>query len=221
MNLKTCILFVVFGIIVDILKACEIKIPNSLSKVIQTSVPFVLSKWSENSNSSNNSNSKLPQADVPLEKLFTEFQAFMNDSKSTNTPSVTGEWRNITPVNNNNNSTAASTASIPMDLRETKESFYCYFELPGIPKHNIDVKVKNNELVVKARKPPLEKENPDDENEKIIQIERKSGEWKRSFTVPENVDLTSIHAETTDGILEIKMTKKIESIEHEIKVYID
>lgn len=88
------------------------------------------------------------------------------------------------------------------------------FELPGMDKDAIKVLVNNNVLTVSGER-KYEGEIKDD---RIIRKEISQGSFKRSFTLPNSVEVKDVLAEYKNGLLEVKLTKKEESKPKEINV---
>lgn len=111
-----------------------------------------------------------------------------------------------------------SNSYMPMDIKETKDSYKFFIDLPGIEKKDIDIKVKGNELTVTAKREGLKK---DDESEKFFRLERKAGSYQRTITLPEDADRAAISAENKNGVLELSIKKLPESVEREIKIEVN
>jgi len=77
-------------------------------------------------------------------------------------------------------------------------------ELPGIDKNDIDIKLTENTVTIKAEKKREEKEEKD--NYFHQEISRAS--YSRSFTLPTKVDSENAKASFKDGILEIILAKR-------------
>eukprot|EP01040_Poterioochromonas_malhamensis_P005938 gene5938-6383_t len=90
-----------------------------------------------------------------------------------------------------------SNSYMPMDIKETKDSYKFFIDLPGIEKKDIDIKVKGNELTITAKREGLKK---DDEKD---------------------VDRVAISAENKNGVLELSIKKLPESVEREIKIEVN
>lgn len=93
------------------------------------------------------------------------------------------------------------------DVREMNDKYIIDIDLPGYEKENISLSLNDGYLEIKAK---IEKENNENEEEKIIRRERFIGECSRSFFVGEHTDYEDIDAEFKNGILTIKVKKKEE-----------
>jgi len=96
----------------------------------------------------------------------------------------------------------------------TREGDYAYHidvDLPGINKDNIHVHIDNNIMTISGERKTKEETKEED----YYKVESHFGKFERRFTLPDDVDSENIHAESSDGVLEItvpKMTKKAEQV---------
>ena len=89
----------------------------------------------------------------------------------------------------------------PMNVYHDGESFIVRGEVPGIAPKELDIEVTGDTLTVRGeRKAP---EIP--EGASYHRREREFGRFRRSLTLPEQVDSTKVTASFTDGILEIRL----------------
>jgi len=93
------------------------------------------------------------------------------------------------------------------DVKEKEDKYIIDAELPGMKKEDISVEMDDNYLIISADNDYYEEE----EEEGYIRKERRSGSYCRSFYV-EDVKDEEIEAEYNDGILEITLPKKEESV---------
>jgi len=92
----------------------------------------------------------------------------------------------------------------PVDIKENKNSYVINAELPGIEKDNISVDVEDHTLSISAER-SSEKEKK--EGDSFHTIERAYGKFYRSFSLPQNVDLSNIQADYKNGILSLVLPK--------------
>jgi len=115
--------------------------------------------------------------------------------------------------------TAPSHRGFKVDIAETVDGYRIISELPGFTAEDIDVRVEDNLLVIEAR--TLENtEKKDKEEDKITWFvkERKPGNLKRSFVLPDDVKRNDVGAEMKNGILTVSLTKKPEAKPLTVKV---
>lgn len=94
------------------------------------------------------------------------------------------------------------------DIRETDKEVVVAFDLPGIDKKDIKLKVAENEIEVKAEK----KEEIKEERKGFFRQERSYQGFYRKSSLPAKVKPDQVEAEYKDGVLTVKMPKK--EIEH-------
>ena len=90
-----------------------------------------------------------------------------------------------------------------VNTRESDEAYYIEVDLPGIKKENVDISVEDNILTISGSREYKEEVKEED----YYKIESRYGNFSRSFTLPEKVDVENIHASSTDGVLEVVIPK--------------
>ena len=101
------------------------------------------------------------------------------------------------------------------DLKETENEFILDLEMPGITKDDIDIKVTEDTIEIKAEKNFEKKE--EDESEGYFFRERKYQGFYRSIPLPTGIKPEETEAKFDNGVLEIIM-KKTEEKEKALKV---
>jgi len=109
---------------------------------------------------------------------------------------------------------AGSTFMPRVDIREEKESVVLSAELPGVPKENLNIELKDGVLTVTGEK----KAERTDEEKGFYRSERIFGSFKRSFKVPDVVDPEQIAADYSDGVLTLTLPKKPEASPRQIAI---
>ena len=102
-----------------------------------------------------------------------------------------------------------------VNTREDEEAYHIEVDLPGIKKDDVDINIDNNILTISGErkiKNEVQKEN-------YYKIESSYGNFQRSFTLPEKVDIQNVSASSKDGILEI-MIPKLKVIDSSRKIEI-
>ncbi|MBU1668951.1 Hsp20/alpha crystallin family protein [bacterium] len=100
-----------------------------------------------------------------------------------------------------------------VNTREGEYAYHVEVDLPGVKKEDIKVGIEENKIVISGEKKL--KEELKEEN--YYKVESFYGEFKRSFTLPEGVDVENIHAESKDGVLEVTIPKLEKSEVEKIK----
>lgn len=103
-----------------------------------------------------------------------------------------------------------------VDIKESDDNVTLTFELPGMDKADIKVMVENNALTVSGKR---EARHEDKESNYLVS-EISSGEFSRSFTLPDYLDTEKIKADYKNGLLEIKLDRLEEKKPKEIEVKI-
>jgi HSP20 family protein len=87
-------------------------------------------------------------------------------------------------------------------------------ELPGMTREDIEVTVENGTLVLKGQK----KFDTEVKEEHYRRIERSYGQFFRSFTLPNTVDMSKVAADFKNGILTVKLPFREEAKPRAISV---
>ena len=90
------------------------------------------------------------------------------------------------------------------NISETDREFLIKAELPEVRKEDVKVTVENGVITISGER-KYEKEHKD---EKTHRVESFYGQFARSFSVPDNVDVEAIRAEAKDGVLKVRLPKK-------------
>ena len=90
-----------------------------------------------------------------------------------------------------------------VDVREDEDNYIVEVELPGLSEKDVEVKVENGVLTVASRKD----ESKEEKDEGYIRKERRHFSFKRSFSLPENVDVEKVSANFKNGLLDIAVPK--------------
>jgi len=107
----------------------------------------------------------------------------------------------------NDNGTTTARRWIPaMDLVETREHFVLKADLPGVTESDVHIEIANNVLTVAGER----KAEHEDKHEGYYRLERATGAFSRSLTLPEGIDPESVQATFDNGVLEVRIPKPIE-----------
>lgn len=104
-----------------------------------------------------------------------------------------------------------------VDVKEDKDKFIIYADVPGVDPQHLEVNIENNALTIKGER-NCENRN---EQDNYSRIERVSGSFYRRFTLPENIDETKVDAKGRNGVLTITIPKKEPNYPKKITVNID
>jgi HSP20 family protein len=90
-----------------------------------------------------------------------------------------------------------------MDLVETDDDFVLRADLPGLSEGEVNIELEDNVLTVSGER----KSEHEDRKEGYYRVERASGSFSRSLTLPEGVNPEAIKASFDKGVLEIRIPK--------------
>ena len=90
-----------------------------------------------------------------------------------------------------------------MDLVESGDEYVLTADLPGLSQDDINIEFEDNVLTVSGER----KSEHTDRKEGYFRIERASGAFSRSLTLPEGVDADAVKATFDKGVLEIRIPK--------------
>lgn len=99
-----------------------------------------------------------------------------------------------------------------VNTREGEHAYHVEVDLPGVKKDDIHVDVKDNVVTISGEW----KTKKEVKEEDYYKVESDYGKFERSFTLPENVDVENIHAESQDGVLEV-IIPKLEKVDKQPK----
>jgi HSP20 family protein len=102
-----------------------------------------------------------------------------------------------------------------VDVLEKQSQFEVHLALPGLKKEEINISVEKNTMTISGER-KLKNEDKDD---KFHMVENFYGKFSRSFTLPENIDITKIEGTFEDGMLRV-LLPKAELKQHTTKVTI-
>ena len=96
----------------------------------------------------------------------------------------------------------APQASLPkVNIKEGDNAYVLEVAAPGIAKEDFNIQLDDGLLTVSSEK----KEEKEEENKKYYKREFSHQTFKRSFRLPENVDVENITANYADGVLSIQV----------------
>ncbi len=110
----------------------------------------------------------------------------------------------------------AAFRSAPVDVGETDKAYEVTAELPGMDEKNIEVKLANGSLTIKAEK----QEDKEEKNKDYYVRERSFGSFLRTFQIPDGVDKDKIDASYKNGVLTVTLPKSAEAQKAEKKITI-
>lgn len=102
--------------------------------------------------------------------------------------------------------TFSDSFSPRIDISEEKNQINVTAEIPGVKKENIKITLQDNILTIEGEK----KKESEQKEQNFYRTERIYGAFKRSFTLPAEVDSEKVEAKFENGILNVTL-KKLEA----------
>jgi HSP20 family protein len=92
-----------------------------------------------------------------------------------------------------------------MEVVEKPQLLVVTAELPGLGAKDVNIAVDDGVLTISGEKQEEKKEGAEDSQYYVF--ERRYGSFRRSFTLPNSVDVDKISAEFDNGVLKVTMPK--------------
>jgi HSP20 family protein len=104
-----------------------------------------------------------------------------------------------------------------IDVVETDDEFIVKAEMPGVQKEDIDLSVVDGQLIISGEK----RQEEEKEGKDYYRAERCYGSFRRVFGLPSRVDVEKVRASHKDGVLTVNIPKageaKTTKIDIEVK----
>lgn len=97
----------------------------------------------------------------------------------------------------------AMALDVRVDTSEDEKAYHVTAELPGMSEKDVEVTFADNMLTISGEK----KEEKEVKDENLHRRERSFGSFRRSFTLPSEVDEGKIAATFKDGVMTIDLPK--------------
>jgi len=99
--------------------------------------------------------------------------------------------------------TRARKSFVPrVDIYETNEELVVMADMPGVDEKSVDIILEKNVLTINGNVEPI---HPDNYN--LAYAEYEEGDFVRSFTLSNEIDLNKIEATVKDGVLHLHLPK--------------
>jgi HSP20 family protein len=110
---------------------------------------------------------------------------------------------------------AAARGWIPaVDISEGDGEYVLRADLPGLGEDDVNVELEDNVLTISGER----KSEREEKKDGYHRIERASGRFSRSLTLPDGVDPESIRAQFDKGVLEVRVPKPAERKPHRVAI---
>lgn len=93
------------------------------------------------------------------------------------------------------------------EVKETKDAYVFKADVPGIKEGDLSITVTGNRLSIGGKRETEKEEKTDT----YYTCERSYGDFTRSFTLPDGVDMNGVHADLDKGVLTVSIAKTPES----------
>jgi len=100
------------------------------------------------------------------------------------------------------------------DIVENEKHYLISVDLPGLKQEDIQIEFDNQILSISGERKFQKKS----EDNKVKTFEKSYGSFKRSFSVPASVDDSRIEAKFENGVLDLVLPKKAESLAKKIEI---
>jgi len=109
---------------------------------------------------------------------------------------------------------SASDAVLPVDVCQEGDRWIIRADVPGLNRDSVNITVEDNVLTISGSRAGEAKK----ENSQYFVRERRSGEFSRSFRLPETADTDNVGAELTNGVLTLTIPTREEAKPRRIEV---
>lgn len=104
-----------------------------------------------------------------------------------------------------------------LDCYVKDNNFVVRADIPGVDPKNIEISIMGNMLTIKGER----RGEVEEKKGGYLFHEAAYGTFERSFTLPEGVDVTNVHAIYKNGVLELTMPAKAEALPKKVKVEVE
>jgi len=101
-----------------------------------------------------------------------------------------------------------------INVGSTPDAITVYVFAPGVDPKGLDISIQQNLLTIGG-----ERQLPQEENATYYRRERFSGEFRRTLSLPDDVDPDGVEAKYTDGILTITVRRRASAKPRQIEVH--
>jgi HSP20 family protein len=91
-----------------------------------------------------------------------------------------------------------------IDIKESPKKYTITMDIPGMDKNNIEVTVKENNLIISGERTSSKEEKSQD---KFFRQERSFGHFVRALPLPQDADVSTVDAKYENGVLTIDVNR--------------
>ena len=108
---------------------------------------------------------------------------------------ITSVWGGTGPM--------SATFTPALDVAEKDHSFELRMDVPGMEAKDLDIQVQGNTITISGNR----SEEKEEKNKTFHRIERRSGNFSRTITLPCEVTAAEVAADYTNGVLNVILPK--------------
>jgi len=101
-----------------------------------------------------------------------------------------------------------------MDLVEADQQYVLHADLPGMTGDDVKIEFEDNVLTISGERRSEHTERTGG----FVRVERATGSFTRSLTLPAGIEAAGIEASFTNGVLEVRIPKPAERKPHRVAV---
>ncbi len=101
-----------------------------------------------------------------------------------------------------------------MDLVESGDEFVLRADLPGLSEGDVNIELEDNVLTISGER----KTEHEERKGGYYRVERSSGKFSRSLSLPEGVDPEAVNASFENGVLEVRIPKPEQRKPHKVAI---
>lgn len=111
-----------------------------------------------------------------------------------------------------------------VDVIQSDACYRIMMDLPGKTENDVEITLKNDLLSIASREKECKKsENPDTQEKTVYILNERvcedCGSFRRSFTLPKDIDASKISASFKNGVLQIEIPRKEDEAEKKITIF--
>lgn len=100
-----------------------------------------------------------------------------------------------------------------VDIYEKDDAILIRFDMPGVTQDQVDIHLDNNELEITATQSSIVPEGLD-----LLTVEYGTGIYRRTFSVPQQIDHEQIKARLHNGVLNLELPKAEQAKPRKIEI---
>lgn len=102
-----------------------------------------------------------------------------------------------------------------LEIRKTELGYLLELDVPGIDPANIELSIENRVLTISGARAEATADDG------VIRSERRTGEFKRTFNLAEDIDPASVAATSAFGVLSIELQRKESELPRKITIAVE